>query len=180
MLVYRNSNHNQELWIFFCFDWLTSHLFSLQKSYKQVLPICKCCSDKNLQPITYMPIKVGSKRKKLTRIRHHIRHYTINIFIYAAKKKNPTYLPTHIFGLPILLLVKIIIGRIALDSARSGVLQFLVCIVGMSFYTSRSTRYNCAPPPCYYSCSLLLVELEQWNVIPMVQAHSLSLGTTKK
>ena len=35
----------------------------LQKRYKQVLPICKCCSDKNLQPITYMPIKVGSKRK---------------------------------------------------------------------------------------------------------------------
>ena len=36
---------------------------SFQQRFKQVLPICAGCSDKKLEPITYMPIKVGVKRK---------------------------------------------------------------------------------------------------------------------
>lgn len=35
----------------------------LQQQFKQVLPICSGCSEKKLKPITYMPIKIGTKRK---------------------------------------------------------------------------------------------------------------------
>ncbi len=40
-----------------------SILSEFQERYKQVLPICVGCCSKKLKPITYMPIKVGTKRK---------------------------------------------------------------------------------------------------------------------
>ena len=35
----------------------------LQQKFKQVLPICDTCCSKKLKPITYTPIKLGTKRK---------------------------------------------------------------------------------------------------------------------
>ena len=38
----------------------------MQERYKVVLPTCQFCTNKGLNPITYMPIKVGTKRKAVT------------------------------------------------------------------------------------------------------------------
>ena len=69
---------------------------TLVEHYKQVLPICSICSDKNLKHITHMPIKVGTKRKIQEQHNSISLTTVIIVFMLVVQVYKSTYI--HVSG----------------------------------------------------------------------------------